>query len=143
MCFSFQSHVYNCEFASSSDVTIAHFLKLSAQEGKEKHGAFQLFGTFWMTCACARCLAVGPGPDAALVHEVDLALDDLLAILGMLHGFAIQVQVFGINRLLVEHLSQLSHWARARWSRRASISITPATYVEPAPYSCLPTICPL
>src|SRR5579875_2530722 len=106
MCFSFQSHVYNCEFASSSDVTIAHFLKLSAQEGKEKHGAFQLLGTFWMTCACARCLAVGPGPDAALVHEVDLALDDLLAILGMLHGFAIQVQVFGINRLLVEHLIQ-------------------------------------
>ena len=59
----------------------------------------------------------------------------------MLHGDAVEVEVPGVDRLLVEQLvelgpqilSQLFHCARARWSRRVSMSITPETYVEPAP----------
>src|SRR5579875_786540 len=63
--FSFQSRVARCELASISDITIAHILKLSAQESREKHGTFQFFGTFWMASRCARCLAFGPDIDAS------------------------------------------------------------------------------
>ena len=43
-------------------------------------------------------------PDAAFMHQVDLFLNDLFTVLVVLHGFAVKVEVFGINRLFVEHL---------------------------------------
>src|ERR1700730_6747134 len=46
-------------------------------------------------------------PDAALMHQRDLLLDDLLAILAMLHRLALEVQVLRINRFLVKHLVKL------------------------------------
>src|SRR4030095_12890982 len=46
-------------------------------------------------------------PDAAVVQETDLALDDLVAVLGVLHRRALEVEVLGIDRLLVEQLVQL------------------------------------
>src|SRR2546425_2603008 len=51
--------------------------------------------------------AVGLLPDAAVVHELDLALDDLLAVLGVLHRRALEIEVLGIDRLLVEQLVEL------------------------------------
>src|SRR3989337_2254221 len=47
------------------------------------------------------------GPDAALVHQGDLLLDDLLAVLGVLHRGALEVEVLGVDRLLVQDLVQL------------------------------------
>jgi hypothetical protein len=41
------------------------------------------------------------------VHEADLAPDDLLAILLVLHGLALEVEVLGIDGLLVEELVEL------------------------------------
>src|SRR5438093_4210448 len=46
-------------------------------------------------------------PDAAVVHEPDLAPDDLLAILLVLHGRAVEVEVLRVDRLLVEELVEL------------------------------------
>src|SRR6185436_13582495 len=46
-------------------------------------------------------------PDSALVHQLDLFLDDFLAIFCMLHGLALQVEVFRIDRLFVDDLVQL------------------------------------
>src|SRR6185436_18514719 len=46
-------------------------------------------------------------PDSALVHQLDLLLDDFLAIFCMLHGLALQVEVLRIDRLFVDDLIQL------------------------------------
>src|ERR1700693_6088833 len=46
-------------------------------------------------------------PDAALVHQRDLPVDHLLLILGVLHGHAIEVEILGIDRLLVDDLIEL------------------------------------
>src|SRR5438094_29593 len=40
-------------------------------------------------------------PDATLMHQIDLAGNDLLAVLGVLHRLPVQVQILWINRLLV------------------------------------------
>src|SRR5262245_49078437 len=61
----------------------------------------------WGSAAAAQyslALALWLDPDAALVHQAYLALDNLLAILRMLHGRALQVEVLRIDRLLVEEL---------------------------------------
>ncbi len=49
-------------------------------------------------------LSLGFDPDTAFVHQVDLLLDDLLSVLGVLHGFAVKVEVFRVNGLFVEYL---------------------------------------
>src|SRR6266700_6097503 len=46
-------------------------------------------------------------PYSALVHQINLFLNDLLAIFSVFHGFTVQVEVFGIDGLLVEELVQL------------------------------------
>src|SRR5205814_916778 len=46
-------------------------------------------------------------PDAALVHQPDLPLDDLLAVLGVLHRRALEVEVLRVDRPLVEDLVEL------------------------------------
>src|SRR2546425_10516385 len=51
--------------------------------------------------------AVGLLPDAAVVHELDLPLDDLLAVLGVLHRRALEVEVLRGHGLRVEHLVEL------------------------------------
>src|SRR3989441_9792148 len=51
--------------------------------------------------------AVGLLPDAAVVHELDLPLDDLLAVLGVLHRRALEVEVLRIDGLRVEDLVEL------------------------------------
>src|SRR5213075_3416491 len=51
--------------------------------------------------------AIGFLPDAAVVHELDLPLDDLLAVLGVLHRLALEVEVLRVDRLLVEDLVEL------------------------------------
>ncbi len=53
-------------------------------------------------------LSLGFDPDAAFMHQVDLLLNDLFTVLGVLHGFAIKVEVFGINRLFVEYLIEFA-----------------------------------
>src|SRR5579884_3196292 len=57
------------------------------------------------TCFCT--LALRLDPDAALVQQVDLSLDNLLAVLSMLHRLTLQVEIFGIDRLLIEQLVKL------------------------------------
>src|SRR6266849_9472140 len=47
-------------------------------------------------------------PDAALVHQRDLPIDHLLLILGVLHGRAVEVEGFGVDRLFVDNLVELS-----------------------------------
>src|SRR5881296_2155326 len=51
--------------------------------------------------------AVGLLPDPAVVHQLDLPLDDLLAVLGVLHRLALEVEVLRVDRLLVEDLVEL------------------------------------
>src|SRR2546425_8831125 len=51
--------------------------------------------------------ALGLLPDPAVMHQPDLALDDLLAVLGVLHGLALEVEVLRVDRLLVEDLVEL------------------------------------
>src|SRR6266849_2976580 len=51
--------------------------------------------------------SIRPAPDIAVVHERDLAVVDLLAELGVRIGWSIEVQVLGIDRLLVNQLIQL------------------------------------
>src|SRR5262245_50091768 len=51
--------------------------------------------------------AIGFDPDAAVVHEADLALDDLVAILLVLHRRALEVEVLRVDRLFVEDLVEL------------------------------------
>src|SRR6266511_2433331 len=46
-------------------------------------------------------------PDASVMHQVYLALDDLLAILRMLHRLTLEVQVFRVDGLLVHDLIEL------------------------------------
>src|SRR5215217_5045592 len=52
-------------------------------------------------------LLIGLHPDPSLVHQADLALDHLLAVLRVLHGRPIEVQIFRIDWLLVEQLIEL------------------------------------
>jgi hypothetical protein len=42
------------------------------------------------------------------MHQADLALDDLLAVLRVLHGRALQVEVLGIDGLFIEELREFS-----------------------------------
>src|SRR5205814_565243 len=51
--------------------------------------------------------AFGLLPDAAVVHELDLPLDDLLAVLGVLHRRALEVEVLRVDGLRVEDLVEL------------------------------------
>src|SRR6266478_2982127 len=51
--------------------------------------------------------ALGLLPDPAVVHQLDLPLDDLLAVLGVLHRLALEIEVLRIDRLLVEELVEL------------------------------------
>src|SRR5947209_12750716 len=51
--------------------------------------------------------AVGLLPDAAVVHELDLPLDDLLPVLGVLHRRALEVEVLRVDGLRVEDLVEL------------------------------------
>lgn len=53
-------------------------------------------------------LALGFDPDVAFVHQVNLFLNDLFMILGMFHWCAMQIKVFGIDWLLVQHLVEFS-----------------------------------
>jgi hypothetical protein len=46
-------------------------------------------------------------PDAAIVHEPDLALDHSLTVFRVLHRFPFQIEVLGIDRLLVKYLVKL------------------------------------
>src|SRR5580765_3466531 len=52
-------------------------------------------------------LSAGLLPDAAVVHQADLAPDDLLPVLGMLHRRPLEIEVLGVDRLLVEQLVEL------------------------------------
>src|SRR5262249_57836291 len=47
-------------------------------------------------------------PDPPVVHQLDLPLDDFLAVLGVLHGLTLEIEVLRIDRLLVEQLVELS-----------------------------------
>src|SRR5437879_7727110 len=47
------------------------------------------------------------GPDSAILKQLDLSVDDLFLVLGVLHRLPVQVQVFGIYRLLVKELVEL------------------------------------
>jgi len=49
-------------------------------------------------------LTFGLDPDAALVRQAALGLADLLTVFCVLHGDAKQVEVLGIDGLLVEYL---------------------------------------
>src|SRR3990170_8068375 len=60
----------------------------------------------WMRTAFMR-LVGRPRPDAAVVHQADLLLDDLLPVLGVLHGRPLQVEVLRVDRLLVHDLVEL------------------------------------
>jgi hypothetical protein len=46
-------------------------------------------------------------PDTAVVHEPDLALDHLLAVLSVLHGHPLEIEVLGVDRALVDDLVEL------------------------------------
>src|SRR5262249_21129242 len=46
-------------------------------------------------------------PDAPLVHEPDLAPDDLLAVLRVLHRRALEIEVLRVDRPVVEDLVEL------------------------------------
>jgi len=50
------------------------------------------------------CLPIGFDPNTAFMHQVDLLLNDLFTVLGVLHGFAVKVEVFRVNGLFVEYL---------------------------------------
>src|SRR5438132_5491833 len=67
--------------------------------------------TFWQTALSPPTRrgmsAVGLLPDAAVVHELDLPLDDLLAVLGVLHRRALEVEVLRVDGLRVEDLVEL------------------------------------
>ena len=45
-------------------------------------------------------LAFRFNPDAPVVHQFNLALDNLFAVLRVLHRLAVQVQVLRVDRLL-------------------------------------------
>src|SRR5207245_8575429 len=60
---------------------------------------------FNRSCCCY--LAFWFDPYSALVHQINLFLNDLLAIFSVLHRFTIQIEVLRINRLFVEQLVQL------------------------------------
>src|SRR5205807_4865999 len=49
--------------------------------------------------ACPGALAIRFDPDAAFVHEINLTLNNLFAILRVLHGLAIEIEILGINWL--------------------------------------------
>src|SRR5262249_19631264 len=51
--------------------------------------------------------ALGLRPDTPVVQEADLALDDLVAVLGVLHRCPLEVEILGVDRLLVEELVEL------------------------------------
>ena len=53
-------------------------------------------------------LAFGLDPDATFVHQLNLFLNDLLPVLVVLHGFAVEVEIFRIDWLFVEHLVEFS-----------------------------------
>src|SRR5436305_239191 len=55
-------------------------------------------------CCRSHCLSLRFDPNATLMHEINLALDDLFAVLSVLHWLAIQVEVLRVNGLLVEEL---------------------------------------
>src|ERR1700722_12790474 len=50
------------------------------------------------------CALVGAAPDAALVHELDLPFGDLAAVLLVVVRRAVEVQVLGVDGLLVDEL---------------------------------------
>src|SRR5215510_14274523 len=73
-------------------------------------------------------------PDPAIVHQLDLPLDDLLAVLGVLHGLTLEIEVLRIDRLLVEKLVELGAevlhpvvplGARAMITQRFDVDHTP------------------
>src|SRR5262249_60637837 len=73
-------------------------------------------------------------PDPPVVHQLDLPLDDLLAVLGVLHGLTLEIEVLRIDRLLVEQLvefgAEVLHpvvplGARAMITQRLHVDHTP------------------
>src|SRR5678815_857594 len=46
-------------------------------------------------------------PDSAVVHELDLPLDDLVAVLLVLHRGPLEIEVLGVDRLFVQGLVEL------------------------------------
>src|SRR5262245_16026639 len=52
-------------------------------------------------------LSARAGPDAALVHQADLALDHLVPVLLVFHRRSLEVQVLRVDRLLVQELIEL------------------------------------
>src|SRR2546421_1458815 len=50
---------------------------------------------------------VGRDPDASLLQQADLPLDDLLPVLGVLHRRPVQVEGARVDRLLVQQLVEL------------------------------------
>src|SRR5437879_5205064 len=54
--------------------------------------AFLIYLSFWFD------------PNPALVHQVNLLLNDLLMVFSVLHRLTIQIQILGIDRLLINYL---------------------------------------
>src|SRR5216683_2986854 len=50
------------------------------------------------------CLSFWFDPDTAFVHQVNLLLNDLLMVFSVFHGLTIQVEILGVDRLLINDL---------------------------------------
>src|SRR5438309_9846558 len=59
------------------------------------------------TATRAAISAARLGRDSAILKQLDLSVDDLFLVLGVLHRPPVLVQVFGIYRLLVKELVEL------------------------------------
>src|SRR2546430_552383 len=69
-------------------------------------GALALIG--WLDIFVKERLFVGGLlPDAPLMHQGNLPFDHLFAVFLMLHRRAVEVKIFGVNRLLVQYLVKL------------------------------------
>src|SRR6266851_10296586 len=52
-------------------------------------------------------LPLGLLPDIAVMHELDLAFDHFLFVLGVFHRLALEIQILGIDRFLIDDLAEL------------------------------------
>src|SRR5712692_3334424 len=51
--------------------------------------------------------AVRLNPNIPIVHQLNLPLDHLLAVLGMFHGDAVEVEVLGVDGVFIQDLIEL------------------------------------
>src|SRR5271154_4834604 len=58
----------------------------------------------WVRRPSRASALVGAPPDVAFVHELDLPVDDLAAVLRVGVRGAVQVEVLGVDRLFVDEL---------------------------------------